>query len=50
MRKESGAQVISCLKALRLPLALLKDGVKRVILSNPLGDLGVLAVQSGGAK
>jgi len=26
---------------------ILKHGIKRVILSSPLGDLGVLAVQSG---
>ena len=52
------AQVISYLKAMQLPLGLLvnfnvpllKDGIKRIILSDSLGDFGVLAVQSGGAK
>jgi GxxExxY protein len=46
------AQVISYLKATRLSLGLLinfnvpllKDGIKRIIVSDPLGDLGVLAV------
>jgi len=49
------AQVMSYLKTMNLPLGLLinfnvpllKHGIKRVILSSPLGDLGVLAVQSG---
>ena len=49
------AQVMSYLKTLTLPLGLLinfnvpllKHGIKRVILSSPLGALGVLAVQSG---
>jgi len=53
------AQVISYLKALSLPLGLLikfnvprlKDGIKRIVLSETLGDLGISAVQSpGGAK
>ena len=52
------AQVISYLKATQLPLGLLinfnvpllKEGIKRVILSDSTGDLGVLAVSSGGAK
>lgn len=47
------AQVLSYLKTLRLPLGLLinfnlpvlKHGIKRVILSASLGDLGGLAVQ-----
>ena len=46
------AQVISYLKAARLPLGLiinfnvplLKDGIRRIVLSESLGDLGVLAV------
>ncbi len=46
------AQVISYLKVLRLPLGLLinfnvsvlKGGLKRVVLSDSLGELGVLAV------
>jgi len=46
------AQVISYLKALRLPLGLLinfnvpvlKSSIKRVVLSFPLGELGDLAV------
>ncbi|MBI5426744.1 MAG: GxxExxY protein [Nitrospinae bacterium] len=46
------AQVISYLKVLRLPLGLLinfnvsalKGGIKRIVLSDPLGELGVLAV------
>ena len=50
------AQLISYLKTLRLPLGLLinfnvpllKDGIKRVILSEERGDLGVMAVQPGG--
>jgi GxxExxY protein len=50
------AQVMSYLKALRLPLgllinfnvSLLKDGIKRIIFSDPLGGLGVLAVNHGG--
>ena len=49
------AQVMSYLKTTRLPLALLinfnvpllKSGVKRIVLTDSLGDLGVLAVQSG---
>ncbi len=49
------AQVMSYLKTLKLPLGLLmnfnvpllKHGIKRVVLSCPLGDLGVLAVQPG---
>lgn len=49
------AQVMSYLKTLSLPLGLLinfkvpllKQGIKRVVLSSPLGDLGVLAVQTG---
>ncbi len=49
------AQVMSYLKTLALPLGLLinfnvpllKQGIKRVILSSPLGALGVLAVHSG---
>ncbi len=49
------AQVMSYLKTLSLPLGLLinfkvpllKQGIKRVVLSSHLGDLGVLAVQSG---
>ena len=49
------AQVMSYLKTMRLSLGLLinfnvpllKHGIKRVILSSPLGALGVLAVQSG---
>jgi len=49
------AQVMSYLKTMRLPLGLLlnfnvpllKTGIKRIILSNPLGDLGDLAVQPG---
>lgn len=49
------AQVMSYLKTMNVPLGLLvnfnvpllKQGIKRVILSSPLGDLGVLAVQSG---
>jgi GxxExxY protein len=53
------AQVISYLKALSLPLGLLinfnvsmlKNGIKRIVLSESLGDHGVLAVESpGGAK
>lgn len=48
------AQVMSYLKTLNLPLGLLinfnvpllKHGIKRVILSSPLGALGVLAVKS----
>ncbi len=48
------AQIMSYLKALDLPLgllinfkvSLLKHGIKRVILSPNLGDLGALAVQS----
>jgi GxxExxY protein len=48
------AQVISYLRALRLPLGLLinfhvpalKNGIKRIIFSDFLGDLGVLAVQN----
>jgi GxxExxY protein len=52
------AQVISYLKATQLPLGLLinfnvpllKDGLKRIILSDSLGVLGGLAVDSGGAK
>ncbi|MFH0882360.1 MAG: GxxExxY protein [bacterium] len=52
------AQVMSYLKAMQLPLGLLinfnvpllKNGIKRIILADVLGDLGVLAVQSGGAK
>ena len=46
------AQVMSYLKATRFPLGLLlnfnvpllKTGIKRIILSKPLGDLGDLAV------
>lgn len=49
------AQVMSYLKTMTLPLGLLinfnvpllKQGIKRVVLSSPLGALGVLAVQSG---
>ena len=52
------AQVISYLKAMRLPLGLLinfntcllKDGIKRIILSDFPGGLGALAVQSKDAK
>jgi len=52
------SQVISYLKATQLPLGLLinfnvpllKEGIKRIILSDSIGDLGVLAVSSGGAK
>src|SRR3972149_10571835 len=52
------AQVISYLKATQLPLGLLinfnvpllKEGIKRIILSYSIGDLGVLAVRSRGAK
>ena len=52
------AQVLSYLKTLHLPLgllinfnaSLLKNGVKRVVLSAHLGDLGVLAVKQGGAE
>jgi GxxExxY protein len=48
------AQVISYLKALRLPLGLLinfnvpnlKSATKRVVLSSPLGELGALAVNN----
>ena len=48
------AQVMSYLKTLNLPLGLLinfnvpllKHGIKRVILSSPLGAPGVLAVHS----
>jgi hypothetical protein len=48
------AQVISYLKTMKLPLgllinfnvALLKHGIKRIVLSSSLGELGVLAVQS----
>jgi GxxExxY protein len=48
------AQVMSYLKTLNLPLGLLinfnvpllKHGIKRVVLSSPLGALGVLAVKS----
>ncbi|MDN5874098.1 MAG: GxxExxY protein [Sinobacteraceae bacterium] len=51
------AQVLSYLKTLRLPLgllinfnaSLLKNGIKRVVFSEPLGDLGVLAVRRGNA-
>ena len=47
------AQVMSYLKAMRVPLGLLlnfnvpllKAGIKRIILSSPLGDLGDLAVR-----
>jgi len=49
------AQVMSYLKTTRLPLGLLinfnvpllKSGVKRIVLTDSLGDLGVLAVQPG---
>jgi GxxExxY protein len=52
------AQVISYLKTLGLPLGLLinfsvpllKQGIKRVILSSQLGALGALAVQSPDAE
>lgn len=48
------AQVISYLKALRLPLGvlinfnvpLLKDGIKRIVHTDSLGELGPLAVPS----
>lgn len=60
MRIESDKSTdrICHLKTFRLPLGLLinfnvpflKDGIKRIVLSGSLGDLGVLAVSFGGPQ